>query len=202
MERMLVAIFHDKAAAHKASEALQNMSDEGAIAVHSIRLLTCDVGGAITVDRTYDALPEGTMGATAVGTLLGLLGGPVGLAIGAASGMIVGATADYAKSRVTEDFAQHVADELTPGRSAMVAELYEESTDAVDAQLHGLGATIFRRDLSDVADTEYEHEISTIKSDLADVKAEMSAKRANRRARLHAKTDPVIKKLDDKLTRD
>jgi uncharacterized small protein (DUF1192 family) len=83
-----------------------------------------------------------------------------------------------------------------------VAEVYEESTDTVDGRLQPLGATILRRDLSDVADTEYEHEIAAIKTDLAQVKAERAAKRADRQARLRAKTDPLIKKVEQKLARD
>jgi uncharacterized membrane protein len=178
------------------------MGEEGVIAVHTVGMFTRGRDGAIAANKIYDALPEGTMGGAAVGSLLGLLGGPVGLAVGAAGGMLVGATADYAKARVTADFAQHVADELQPGRTAVVAELYEESTDAADGRLQALGATILRRDLSDVADTEYEHEIAAIKTDLAQAKAERSAKRADRKRRLRAKTAPLIKKVEQKLARD
>ena len=198
MERMLVAIFDDEAKAQEASKALQGMGDDGEIAMHTIQILARAKDGSITSDDVYDALPEGTMGATAVGSLLGLIGGPVGLAIGAASGLLVGATADYAKSRVTTDFAQQVADELAPGRSAIVAEVDEEETEAVDARLQTLGARVLRRDLSDVADREYEHEMAAIKSDLARVKGKLSA----RTARMRAKTDAVVQKIERKLARD
>jgi uncharacterized membrane protein len=202
MERMLVAIFDDEVKAQEASKSLQPMGDDGVIAVHTVRLFTRERDGSITSDDVTDSLPEGTMGATAVGSLLGLLGGPVGLAIGAAGGMLIGATADYAKTRVTADFAQHVADELIPGRTAIVAEVDEESTAAVDKPLQTLGATIFRTDLSDVADREYEHEIAAIKTGLAETKGKFAAKRASRKARLHARLDPLTKKIEDKLTRD
>src|SRR5258705_11665309 len=131
MERMLVAIFDDKAKAQDGSKALQTMGEDGVIAVHTVRMFTRDQDGMVASDDIYDALPEGTMGGTAVGSLLGLLGGPVGLAIGAAGGMLVRATADYAKSRVTTDFAQQVADELRPGRTAIVAEVDEEEPETV-----------------------------------------------------------------------
>ncbi len=109
MERMLVAIFDDEVKAQEASKSLQRMGDEGVIAVHTVRVFTRQRDGFITTHDVSDSLPEGTMGGTAVGSLLGLLGGPLGLAIGAAGGMLIGATADYAKARVTADFAQHVA---------------------------------------------------------------------------------------------
>ena len=202
MERMLVAIFDDKARARKASDALERLGDDGEISVHAIQILTRGNGGGITADTTYDALPEGTMGGTAVGALIGLIGGPVGLAIGAASGMLIGATADYAKNRVTSDFAQHVADELTPGRTAVVADVYEESTEPVDGELQPLGATIFRRDLQDVTDTEYAHEADAIKEELAHAREKSDATREDLEARLRARTEPVIEKLEEKLTRD
>jgi uncharacterized membrane protein len=198
MERMLVALFNDEAKAREGSQALQVMGDDGVVAVHTVRIFTRDQDGIVASDDIYDALPEGTMGGTAVGSLLGLLGGPVGLAIGAVGGLLVGATADYAKSRVTTDFAQQVADELTPGKAAIVAEVDEEEPEAVNDRLQALGARLLRRDLSDVADREYEHEMAGIKSDLARVKAKLSA----RTARLHAKTDSVVQKIERKLARD
>jgi len=198
MERMLVAVFDNEAKAHEGSAALQRLGDDGEIAVHTVRIFARHEDGTITSEEILDALPEGTMGSTAVGSLLGLLGGPVGLAIGAAGGLLVGATADYAKKRVTTDFAQQVADDLTPGRTAIVAEVDEEEPEAVDARLQPLGTTVLRRDLSDVADREYEREMATIKSDLAGVEAKLSA----RAARLRAKADSVVQRMERKLARD
>jgi hypothetical protein len=48
--------------------------------VHNLRLFRRERNGFITSDEVYDSLAGGTMGATAVGSLLGLLGGPIGLA--------------------------------------------------------------------------------------------------------------------------
>jgi len=39
-------------------------------------------------------------------------------------------------------------------RAAVVAEVDEEDTEAVDERLQALGATVLRRDLSDLADQE------------------------------------------------
>jgi len=198
MERMVVAIFDDEAKAEEGSNALQTIGDDGVVAVHTIRMFSRQPDGTLTSEDIYDILPEGTMGGTAIGSLAGLLGGPLGLAVGAASGLLVGATADYAKRRVTTAFAQQVADELTPGRTAIVAEVDEEEIDAVNARLQPLGATLLRRDLSDIADREYEDKMDTIKRDLADIRAKLSARRARRLAR----TDSVVQNVEQKLARD
>ena len=86
MEEMLVAIFDDEVKALEACESLQRMGDDGIIAVRTVRLFRRERNGAITSDDVYNSLPQGTLGATAVGSLLGLLGGPIGLAIGAGEG--------------------------------------------------------------------------------------------------------------------
>jgi uncharacterized membrane protein len=198
MERMLVALFSDEAKAREAARALQAMGDDSEIALHTVQMFTRNDDGVVASADVYSALPEGTMGSTAVGSLLGLLGGPVGLAIGAGSGLLIGATADYAKRRVTTDFAQHVADELRPGRAAIVAEVDEEETEAVNERMQALGATVLRRDLSDLADLEYEHEMASIKNDLARVKAKLSAGTT----RLHARADSAVQKAERKLARD
>src|SRR5262245_14560028 len=198
MERMLVAVFDNEVKANEGSAALQRLGEDGESAVHTVRIFARDRDGTITSDDISDSLPEGTMGGTAVGSLLGLLGGPVGLAIGAAGGMLIGATADYAKSRVTTDFAQQVASELTPGKTAIVAEVDEEETEAVNQRMQALGAKVLRRDLSDLADQEYEHEMTAIKSDLNRV----TAKLTDRTAHLRAKTDSVVQKIERKLARD
>src|SRR6185369_14983985 len=139
MERMLVALFGDEAKAREAAQALQAMGDDSEIALHTVQMFTRNQDGVVASADVYNALPEGTMGGTAVGSLLGLLGGPVGLAIGAGTGLLVGATADYAKRRVTTDFAQQVADKLTLGRAAVVAEVDEEETEAVNERMQTLG---------------------------------------------------------------
>jgi len=94
MERMLVALFGDEAKAREAAQALQAMADDSEIALHTVQMFTRNQDAVVASADVYNALPEGTMGGTAVGSLLGLLGGPVGLAIGAGSGLLVGATAD------------------------------------------------------------------------------------------------------------
>jgi len=198
MERMLVALFGDEAKAREAAQALQAMVDDSEIALHTVQMFSRNEDGVVASADVYNALPEGTMGGTAVGSLLGLLGGPVGLAIGAGSGLLVGATADYAKRRVTTDFAQQVADKLTPGRAAVVAEVDEEETEAVNERMQTLGGVVLRRDLSDLADQEYEHEMASIKNDLARVTAKLSA----RTTRLHAKADSAVQKVEHKLARD
>ena len=128
MERMLVVVFDSETKAFEATRALQALDEAGFIAVYADGVITRSLDGAIIETKTRRAFPQGTMGATAVGSLIGAFGGPVSLAVGAAGGLVVGGLADHARHRIARDFVEDVKAALQPGRSAMVAEIDEEST--------------------------------------------------------------------------
>lgn len=121
MERMLVVIFDDEDKAYKASRALARLHEESIVAVHADAILMKNRGSVIDVINAHHADPEDTMGATAVGSLIGMLGGPLGLAIGAATGFVIGATADFARNQVARDFVADVEAALEQSVQAIEA---------------------------------------------------------------------------------
>ena len=159
MERMLVVVFESEAKAYEGSRVLEGMNEDGVITVHAARIVTKSQDGAIEVINRYDEVPEGAMGGTAIGGLIGMLAGPVGIAAGVAGGFVVGATADFARTRVLSDFVTEVEQALHAGKTAVVAEIYEESTEFVDTRMGALGGVVFRRALSDVADSLFEKHV-------------------------------------------
>jgi hypothetical protein len=48
----------------------------------------------------------------------------------------------------------------------VVAEIDEESTDALDARMKAIGGRVLRRALSEVVDTEYEKKVAAIDADV------------------------------------
>jgi uncharacterized membrane protein len=154
MKRMLVVFFDSEEKAYEGARVLQTLYEESMIGVDDDVVVTKDRDGTTRVVKTHDADPQGTMGGTAVGSLIGFLGGPVGLAVGAASGFVLGAAADIARARLGRDFVRDVENALVPGQIALIAEIDEEDTDPVNAQMRALGGSIFRRALSDVADEQ------------------------------------------------
>ena len=195
MQRMVVVIFDTEAQAYKASQALEALADGSFIAVNADVVVTKDPDGTTRVLEPRSLAPEGTMGGAAVGGLIGLIAGPAGLAIGATAGFILGAGTDVARARVGRDFVADVQSELEPGRSALVAQIDEESTEFVDARMDALGGVVFRRALSDVTDNEFECEVSGIQADLAQTRAEHAASRAERKERLRERIDSLNQKL-------
>jgi uncharacterized membrane protein len=86
MERMLVVVLNDEAKAYEASRALNQLDREGSITVHAESVITKNTDGTVTVKEADGDFPIRTVGGTAIGSLIGLLGGPAGLAAGALAG--------------------------------------------------------------------------------------------------------------------
>jgi uncharacterized membrane protein len=207
MERMLVVVFDSQEKAYEAARELERLDEDSTIAVYAEAVVAKDREGHTTVTRTDDVDPQGTMGGTAVGSLIGLLGGPAGLAAGTVIGFVVGATADVARARVGRDFVADVTSVLRPGKVAVVAEIDEESTIPVDGRMDALGGVVFRRALSDVTDSAYEHEIGAIEADIAQAKSDFAVSRAEQKAKLQARIDSLNAKLHEareqlKVTRE
>ena len=163
MENILVVVFDTESLARGAWRALEALSEANIIGLNAGAIVAKNAGGGITVTRTRRPAPEGTLGATAIGTLIGMLAGVVGLAVGAVAGFVVGATADVANTKVERDFLADVERALEPGKSAVVAQIYEEDIDPVDERMAALGGVVLRRTLTDVADEEQEQEVAAIK---------------------------------------
>jgi uncharacterized membrane protein len=196
MERMVVVVFDDEAKAYEAADVLQSFNEDRSVAVHESWVLTKDADGSVNIVKTEDSLPESTMGGTVVGGLIGLFGGPAGVAIGAASGMALGATADVARAHLGRDFIAEVTRALAPGRIALVAEVDEESTEPLDERMKALDGQMFRRDLQDVADSDYEHSVAAVKSRMAQTKADIGRDAAAGSERLRGKVSAFLHRGD------
>src|SRR6266542_2935702 len=72
MERMLVVVFDSEGKADEASEMLKRLHEENIITLYAEAVVRKDPDGLTTVRKTHHAIPEGTMGGTALGTFIGL----------------------------------------------------------------------------------------------------------------------------------
>ncbi len=163
MDKVLVAVFDNEAKARSASTALKKLAEADIIRVNASAIVTKGPGGAITVSRTERPRPLSTLGGTAAGILIGLPAGGVGAAVGATTGLIVGGMADMSYLKIWRDFLANVERTLEPGKTALVTQIYEEDTAAVDERLSELGGVVFRRPVGEVADEDYENDVARIR---------------------------------------
>jgi len=195
MDRMLVVVFDSESKAYEGKKALLQLDAENSISAYGYAVVAKNSDGTATVKQGDDSGPLGTLTGTALGSLIGLLGGPAGVAIGAAAGLGAGATVDLNNARISDDFIDDVTKALLPTKVALIADIEEDWTTPVDTRMEAIGATVFRRALSDDEDTVDDEVVAAIKADIAPMKAEQAQARAERKAKLQEK----INQLDSKL---
>jgi uncharacterized membrane protein len=197
MERMLVVIFDNETKAYEGTSALRELEREGSLTIYAGAVLAKNADGTTTLKQVDDPGAVGTLVGTSIGGLIGLLAGPIGMAIGAVSGLTVGAVSDIANTRVGDDFADEVAESLTPGKVAVIAEVDEGWTAPVDTRMDALGGLVVRRALWDVREQMRKQRIAAMQADLAQLKDEASKASAERKAKLRARIDRLQAKIDD-----
>ena len=198
MERMLVVVFENELKSYDGFKALKELDLEGSISLHSEAVVKKNDDGTITVKQEDDDFPVRTVGGTAVGALIGLLGGPIGVAVGAVGGTFVGSVWDMGRAGVNADFLDEVSPRLTAGKWAVVSDVSEAWVTPVDTRMSALGGTVFRNTRENFENEQYNRDVATIKADIAQLKAEQAKSRADQKAKFQTKIDNLNKKLQAK----
>lgn len=201
MNKLLVAVFENETAAGAGLNALRAAHEAGDITLYASGVLTRDAGGAVSVKRSMDVGPIGTATGLAVGSLIGLLGGPVGVAIGAVTGTLAGAMRDFWVAGVGLDFIEEAAAQLQPGKVALVAEIEEEWVIPVDTALEAAGGHVFRRTRTEVAEAQFDHDITAFKSEVKELESEVFHARGAVKIKLQAKLASARTSLDGAVHR-
>jgi uncharacterized membrane protein len=79
MDRMLVVVFDNESKAYEGKKALLQLDGEGSITAYAYAVVAKNSDGTTTVKQGDDSGPLGTLTGTALGSFIGLLGGPAGL---------------------------------------------------------------------------------------------------------------------------
>jgi len=196
----LVVVFENELKAYDGSRALADLESEGSISVHAEVVIEKNDDGTVTIKQKGDDFPIRTVGGTAVGALIGLLGGPIGLALGAVVGTAAGSIWDMNRAGVNADFLNEVSAKLTPGKWAIVSDVSEDwITTPVDSRMEALGGTVFRAARENVDHEQFAKDVAAIKKDIAQLKVEQSKSRANQKVKLQLKIDNLNEELRTKL---
>lgn len=197
MSKMLVVAFDEEAKAYEGARAMRDLHREGDISVYAAAVVARDAEGKVSVKDEVDEGPIGTAVGMLTGGLIGLLAGPQGMVIGAAAGSMMGASVDLINLGVGSDFVDDVADQLAPGKVAVVAEVDEYWTTPVDTRMEALGGTVVRRFRADVEDEQIQRDIDATDAELDELEAEWTEASEENKARLQAKIDAAKVKLQD-----
>jgi uncharacterized membrane protein len=201
MNRILVAIFNDEKSANAGLQALHRLHGSGDITLYAANVVAKDAKGVVSVKKTEDDGPIGTVTGMAVGSLVGLLGGPAGLAIGAVTGTFIGAIRDFWLAGVGLDFVEEAERFLDSGKVALIAEVEEEWVIPVDAAIESLGGQVFRRTRTEVAEAHYDHDVAAFKSEIKALEDEVSHATGDAQGKLRGKIASAKSSLEATIHR-
>lgn len=199
MERILAVVFDNEAKAYEGSRALAQLDREGSVSIHAESVIKKNADGTVTVKQVDGDFPIRAAAGTAIGGLIGILGGPLGFAVGAAIGGTAGMLRDAYVADVNVDFLEDVSSMLKPGKFAVLADVSEEWITPVDTRMEALGGFVLRTEREHFEEERRIKELTALKAEIAQLKAEQAQARAEHKAKFQAKVDALNRKLQDKL---
>ena len=182
--------------AYQALTDLKQLDSQGQTKIAGAAVITRDVEGRVEVksevgDESYAGIATGGM----IGLLVGIIGGPLGVLLGGTYGALVGSLFDMDEVETTESVLGDISKQVHPTRTALLAQVTEQSPEVIDAAMSRLGGEIMRRPA-----VEVEQEIAAAQD--AQEKAQREARSELQKARLekhkedaHAKVEELKSKL-------
>jgi len=203
VEKLIVIVFENQTKAFAGFEALRQLDRDGEISVYAAQMIAKEPSGSIQyIDNTDNLAFPVIGGASAVGAIVGLLGGPLVALVGAMAGGLIGSIVDLAHAGVTDDFVNDVNAALTPGKFAVVADISEDWMAPLDTEMEEIGGVVFRRARTEVKKMHHNRDEAAYRAEIEELTAERAQARADRQAKIDARIDAVRKKLEDSLERD
>jgi len=199
-DNVLVISFGDDpendANAYQALTDLEQLDSQGQIKLAGAAVVARDPDGRIDIKSDVENDPfAGTATGGVIGVLLGIVGGPLGILLGGTYGVLAGSLFDLDEAETTESVLGEIAEQVQPTRTAVLAQVTEQSPEVIDAAMARLGGQVMRRPASEI-----EQEIAVAQD--AQLKAEREAGAELRKARVekskegaHAKVEELKAKL-------
>jgi uncharacterized membrane protein len=188
---------NDKSA-YQALTDLKQLDSQDQIKIAGAAVVTRDADGRVDVKSDVGEDPyAGTASGGVIGLLIGIIGGPLGMLLGGAYGMLVGSLFDIDEVDSTESVLGEISKQVQPTRTAVLAQVTEESPEVIDAAMTRLGGEVLRRPAVDV-----EEEIAVAEE--AQRKAQDEARKQLHDARVEqtkADAHAKVEKLKSKLHR-
>jgi uncharacterized membrane protein len=195
VSKFVVAVFPTEAKAYDGTRAMRDLQAEGSLMLYGMAVVAKAADGTLAVKETADKGPLGTGVGALTGGLIGLIGGPAAAAAGLAGGTLIGSWSDLFDLGVGRDFLDKVSRELTPGKTAVVAEVDEDWVTPLDTRVEAIGGTVLRQGRADFEHEQAQEEVNASKAELAELQAEYRQAREEHKAKLKARIDEALAKM-------
>jgi uncharacterized membrane protein len=188
--------------AYQALTDLKQLDSQGQIKIAAAAVVTRDPDGRVDVKSDVADDPYiGTASGGLIGLLVGVIGGPLGVLLGGTYGALVGSLFDIDEVETTESVLGEISKQVQPTRTALLAQVTEQSPEVIDTAIARLDGAVMRRPLIDV-------EAEIVAANEAQRNAEREARKELQRARVdkskteaHAKVEALKAKLQRSTTR-
>lgn len=172
MNKYVVVIFSNEEKADEAAEVFLALHKDGSLTLYGLATARKKEDGELSVvQKQGQGLPGAGVGALA-GALVGLVGGPFTALLGAAGGAWIGTWRDIERLGIGYDFVEEVANALSPGATALVADVSEDRVAYIDEQMTQLGGVVLREWQSELPELKLAAEAAARKTELEQLDAE------------------------------
>jgi uncharacterized membrane protein len=194
-DNVVVVSFGEDAAndknAYQALTDIKELDSQGQITLAGAAVVTRHLDGRVEIKSEVGDLPyEGTASGGLVGLLVGIIGGPLGMLFGGATGLLVGSLFDIDDATTTESVLSDISKHVRPGRTAVLAQVTEQSREVIDTAMWKLGGEVMRRPVVDV-----EEEIAAAQE--AQRTAEQEARKELHKARHEQRKEDAHAKVEE-----
>ena len=164
MDKMLIAVFERESQASAAAGAMNDLCKEGVLVIYAFAVIIKDVGKVSIVDVTSEDYRDPVLG-LATRSLIKLLARSYCSADNGHSQAVTGCM-EMGNAGVDSIFIDQVVRHLLPGRAAIVCEIEEETTNALDTVLESQGGTVFRCGRREIMDVQIAQELDDLHNEI------------------------------------
>lgn len=165
-QNVVVLSFTDESHAFEALSQLKGAALGAQLKLHNAVVVQRDAQGMLTIkDQVSDgAVASVALNGTLIGAVIGMLAGPLGILLGGVYGAIFGECVAVDRAQDRASVIDQIGTVIPAGATAMIAQIDEASTTAVDAIAKQLDGTLLRRPLviveSEVQAMDEAHEVA------------------------------------------
>lgn len=151
MENVVIMTVPSAEAAQALLDDLDGCEGEGGFTLEAATSISRAMDGRVTeVTDVRRTVPAATAAGAAVGTVIGLFGGPLAVLFGGATGALAGSLYDATSGDDVEDLVEGVIRAVPPGAHAVIVVADESSSLDVDKIAGRHDAAVLRRSRSDL----------------------------------------------------
>lgn len=186
-------VFDDESKAYEGSWILQELDNEGRTNLYAMEVISRDANGKVEVKQPCEMGPIGVGISLLTWSLFRLINGENRLDLNTET--FSGALYDLAKCGVGEDFLCEVARSMQPGKTAVLAEVWEEGVLLVDTRMEKLNGIVFRRIRREILTPLIKRDTAVLRAELDELEAEWYQSKGKSRAVLQRKIDVTKDRL-------